>query len=101
MNPIKNKGSTLMPKGLAERESNQSPPQTDNSATVTNPVLKLAYTTRLGNKSTCAPSKWRTPLMVASRKTTTKATVRIRMVLSQFMVEFKVQSSKFKVRSRQ
>ena len=85
MIPMTKSGSTLIPSGLAESESNQKPPSVATSATAEILALKAAYTTSAGNKSICAPSRFRGPRQYDSRKTARKATSRTAMVLSQFI----------------
>ena len=76
-------GSTLMPMGLAESESNHSPPHKASAATVGMPAVSVAYTIRAGSRSTCVPNRrpeadW--------ANTTTNAVSKIRNVFSGFIV---------------
>src|ERR1035441_4137626 len=74
----------VTPSGLADRESNQSPPHSASSVTVVSPVHRAAYTMSGGSKSICAPTRWRMPLNAASQNTARKAAPKTNAVFSQF-----------------
>src|SRR3954454_15499463 len=81
-----NRGRTVIPSGLAESESNQSPPSRATTPTVARLAERLAYTISGGSKSICTPTSCRTPLNAASQNTARKAATTIKMLFSQFML---------------